>query len=317
MKGTGRIIILIFALSALVSQTGWSAIDPSSVQTTLSTNTVFVGDRVILTVTAAHDADQRVVLEPIQYEPFITVWDAQTKTVETKTDKMSTTHTVTFSSFVIGQHQVSTNRIIFLGPDGAEQAVPFPDLLINVVSILSNPPPALADIRPAAPLPGHPWLRVFWIFLLIIVVAIIAAWLIRRWLNKPKAPPSARIIPPYEVALSALQSLLSRGYIENKDAQPFYVELSAIVRIYLEDRFNLQAPEQTTEEFIRSSSQSAVLSPDHRMLTQAFLEQSDLVKFARFEPSPEDMQAAWDAAARLVRETIPAPSPVKTGGGAP
>ena len=77
---------------------------------------------------------------------------------------------------------------------------------------------------------------------------------------------------------------------------------------------SLHAPEQTTEEFIRTSSQSNALSAEHRALTQQFLEQSDLVKFARFEPGAGDMTAAWDAAARLVRETVPAPA---TPGGAP
>jgi len=310
-RSTG-IFSCILMLASIASMSAWTAEPPVSVSAVLSTNTLHVGDRVTLTVTAAHQENQRIALESIQREPFITVWDVQAETKDVKPDGKTTTHTVTFSSFVIGQHRVSTNDLVVLGSEGSEERLPLPELLINVVSVLSNPPPELTDIKPAVSIPGHAWLRLLWILLLIVIIALLSAWLIRVWLRKPKVPTAIKVVPPYEIALSALQALLSRGYIENKVAQPFYVELSAIVRIYLEDRFDLHAPEQTTEEFIRTSSNSAVLTPDHRLLTQAFLEQSDLVKFARFEPSADDMQSAWNAAAKLVRETIPAP--VKPGG---
>lgn len=307
------IFSIIWLLVSMATISIRAAEPPVSVQAMLSTNTLHVGDRVTLTVTAAHSGNQRIALEPIQREPFITVWDVQSVTKDVKPDEKSTTHTVTFSSFMVGQHRVSTNNLIVLGNEGTEERIPLPELLINVVSVLSNPPPELAEIKPAVAAPGHAWIRLLWIFILIILIAILSAWLLRRWLKKPKAPPAVKVVPSHEIALTALQALLSRGYIEKKEIQPFYIELSAIVRIYLEDRFDLHAPEQTTEEFIRTSSNSAVLNPDHRMLTQAFLEQSDLVKFARFEPSSDDMRSAWDAAARLVRETIPAPANPKGG----
>lgn len=280
---------------------------PVHIDASLSTNTALVGDRVTLTVTASHAADQRIAIEPIQHEPYIMVWDVQSATKDLAAGEKSTTHTITLSSFVVGQHRVATNHVIVLNGDGSEQRVPLPELLLNVVSVLSNPPPALAEIKPAVKLPNHSWLRIAGMVLLIIATAVFAALLLRAWMKRPKAVAAVRALPPHEIALSALQALLSRGYIEGRESQPFYVELSAIVRVYLEDRFDLRAPEQTTEEFIRSSGQSAALSLAHRTLTQAFLEQSDLVKFARFEPSSDDMRAAWEAAAKLVRETIPAP----------
>lgn len=139
----------------------------------------------------------------------------------------------------------------------------------------------------------------------ILCVSLLGALLIRWWLTRPKAAPTLRTVPAHELALKALAALKSRGYMEEGKAELFYVELSAIVRLYLEQRFELHAPEQTTEEFIRSSSQSTALSQEHRQLTRDFLEQSDLVKFARFAPGQHDMQFALSAAERLVKETIP------------
>lgn len=84
--------------------------------------------------------------------------------------------------------------------------------------------------------------------------------------------------------------------------------MSGIVRHYLEDRFGLRAPERTTEEFIRDALASRALSAAHRELVAGFLEQSDLVKFARHAPGQADMRNALDSAERLVRETMPAES---------
>ena len=73
------------------------------------------------------------------------------------------------------------------------------------------------------------------------------------------------------------------------------MELSAIARRYLEARFQLHAPEQTTEEFLRDAASAGKLSPAHQQLVTDFLEQSDLVKFARYQPGQPDMRAAYDA----------------------
>jgi hypothetical protein len=284
-----------------------------SVDATLNTNPVAVGDRITLTAKMIHPAGEQIILPSIEQEPFIMVWDSQTTSKPVDKENVETTTRTIFSSFVIGEHRVSTNEIKHVLKDGSVNTIPFPDLLINVVSILSNPPPELADIKPSISLPGVPWIRPLVVLAAIVAAGILLALIIRLLLRRKAAQPVARIIPPHELALNALNALLQRGHIERGEIEPFYVELSAIIRVYLEQRFDLHAPEQTTEEFIRTSSRSVSLSPEHRMLTQSFLEQSDLVKFARYQPGADDMKAAWSAAEKLVRETIP--SQVETTGG--
>jgi len=275
---------------------------------TLSTNKLLVGDRLKLTVTATHEAGDRCLIPSIANEPFIVVWDEQFRREELADKRQQSITDITFSSFVIGEHRVATNPVVAVLADGTEQTIPFPDLLISVMSVLSNPPPSLADIKPVVKLPGNQWKSILGMIIAISVIALATALLIRWWLRRPKTAAPQRIIPPHEIAFTALNALRQRGYMESGLAEPFYVELSAIIRLYLEQRFDLHAPEQTTEEFIRTSSQSFALTIEHRQLTQSFLEQSDLVKFARHAPGQEDMQAAWAAAERLVRETIPPPS---------
>ena len=52
---------------------------------------------------------------------------------------------------------------------------------------------------------------------------------------------------------TALNRLRAQGLIEQGQFEDYYVQLSSIVRHYLEDRFHLRAPEMTTEEFLHDA----------------------------------------------------------------
>lgn len=121
--------------------------------------------------------------------------------------------------------------------------------------------------------------------------------------SSPSLPPPPAA--PHETALAALAALRGRVPAATEAMEPFYRELSAVARRYLEERFGLRAPERTTEEFIREATDSGAIAPAHRERLHAFLEQCDLVKFARHRPASRDAAAALEAAERFVRETRP------------
>ena len=84
---------------------------------------------------------------------------------------------------------------------------------------------------------------------------------------------------------------------------PWYVELSDIVRRYVEERFSLRAPELTTEEFLLEAGRSSELSSNHRSLLSDFLERCDRVKFARYSPGADESREALEVAARFLAES--------------
>ena len=154
------------------------------------------------------------------------------------------------------------------------------------------------DIKGLVPLPHDLW----WLLLLLILVVVAAAafWILNR--RRPDAwAPSTPPPTPYETAIRALQQLLE----ENPPVEEFYTRLSDIVRHYLEGQLGLRAPERTTEEFLYEMSQDQALSAEHKELLGAFLQESDLVKFARFRPGEDDKKRVFDAAERFVRDTQP------------
>lgn len=142
----------------------------------------------------------------------------------------------------------------------------------------------------------------------LLAVGLLAAawWWWRR--KRPATVASERIIPPDERARQRLAAALS--LIE--DPERFCTSVSEITRVYLEERFGLKAPERTTEEFLAELPNSAVLDSRHKTLLGDFLTQTDLVKFAKFEPDRRELEELHAAALRLVEETAPrfAPPPM-------
>ena len=213
------------------------------------------------------------------------------------------------TSLVTGNHVIVTSPgIVWNRPDGTTTQVPFPFFAFTVRSLLTDTNANLNNLRDIHGLARWPDRFPRWLLAVLIATALVIAggWLLRRYLARVRElAEQAPAIPAHEAALAALRELLTRGLIENNQIESFYVAVSAIARRYLEARFQLHAPEQTTEEFLREVASARKLSPEHQRLVANFLEQCDLVKFARYQPAQADMRAAHAAAEKLVRETIP------------
>lgn len=111
----------------------------------------------------------------------------------------------------------------------------------------------------------------------------------------------------YEIARSELDALLARGRPQAETVDAFYVQLSLIVRSYLENRFALRSPELTTEEFLNEMGRSPDLARSHQQLLRDFLVQADLVKFAGYRPEAEIVSQSIAAAERFLEDTREAP----------
>ena len=100
-----------------------------------------------------------------------------------------------------------------------------------------------------------------------------------------------------------MKSLLSKKFPQQGKVKEYYFELSNIARHYIENRFRLKAPEMTTEEFLFSLRESAILSGTHKNLLKKFLNLCDIVKFAKYAPNEEAIEKSFGAAKKFVDET--------------
>ena len=107
----------------------------------------------------------------------------------------------------------------------------------------------------------------------------------------------------FDIAYSRLSKLRLGSNPEANEVSMFFVELSDIVRHYLEDRFDLHAPELTTEEFLEVAATSPDLTSEHKSFLREFLRQADQVKFAQHIPDTESINKALRSATNFIEQT--------------
>ena len=159
---------------------------------------------------------------------------------------------------------------------------------------------SLHDIRGPVDLPGE-WLWLVLVFA--VVVCIFLLWWVTTLLKRKPVVKPVPTKPAWEIALDAMVRIESAQYIQNGRAKEFYSELSLVVRCYIEQRFDVHAPEMTTEEFMHKVQYSKNLTGIQQQFLSDFLNASDMVKFAKFVPAPRDMFEALRLARVFVEET--------------
>lgn len=135
----------------------------------------------------------------------------------------------------------------------------------------------------------------------VLVIAGVVLW---RLLRPKREAEIARIFrPAHAIAYDILRHLKEDKLVEAGRIQEFYERLSDCLRHYIEHRFRLRAPERTTEEFLAELKNEEALASEYRNDLKRFLEHCDLVKFARFDPSAEQIEQTLQMVQEFVDKT--------------
>ena len=276
----------------------------------LAPDTVRTGDPVTLTIKVTAEAGVELLMPVFgsSLERFTILEFVPREAVDDAGRTVSTQH-YRLQAPASGEHTIPPITIEFVDRRAGQREAPEDEdayellterIMFNVESVV--PEGAGSDLKPplgplaALDLGGTsswPWAAVG-IALVIAGVLI----LVGRRLYGRDVPKSA-----YAIALARLETLEVRERPDAEAMDAFFVELSDLVRRYLEDRFALHAPELTTEEFLDVAAGSPDLTRNHRSVLRTFLESADQVKFARFVPTAADVDIALSAVRGFLEQT--------------
>ena len=172
-------------------------------------------------------------------------------------------------------------------------------IVTNVTPAQSPVATDIHDIKPPVEIAsGWEWL---WWAVGALTLAGVAFVVWKLWSARRQKPLFVAEIPPHERARRKLEAALD--FFDQP--KPFCILVSDAVRLYLEERFELRAPDRTTEEFLVDLKRTSALDSAQKELLEQFLSACDLVKFARYEPGRPELEGLYNAALRLIEETSP------------
>lgn len=140
---------------------------------------------------------------------------------------------------------------------------------------------------------------------LIIALIFVLLWYLRQR-KKKTVIPVKKIVPKeaaHVIALRNLDELKTKKLWQNDRTKMYYVELSDIVRNYLENRYRIKALEQTSDEIFTVMEHGQFFSPEQSAQLKQILSTADMAKFAKAQPLSHENDLALKYAFELVQAT--------------
>lgn len=274
---------------------------------------VTIADRVNLSIEVRAKEDYEVELPPVgdKLEQF-GIADYRTSQPElVGTNEVVVRRTYVLEPFLSGDYAIKPFKVTFRQKSEAadvKHELETEEMTVKVKSLLPDKVRALKinDIVPPVRLP-RVWKTAVWVAVLlgaVLLAAIVAILAVLRT-RRGRGSAAAQAIPPHELAYRRLQELVDDDLVGKGRTKLFYQRISDILRHYIEDRFGLHAPEETTEEFLHELGAGDTLVGEHKTLLKDFLLNCDMVKFAEHQPETAEIQGAFDSCKKFISETVP------------
>ena len=300
------------AVAALLAPTPPAAQElpaPPSLRVAVDTTTTTVGGRLHLTVAVEHAPDATVQWpDSLDLAPFEVLGAAVSPTTVAD-GRATTTAVLTLAAFELGELEIPSFTVDVTSPGGATELVTDP-FGIAVVSVGLDEGQDIRDIRGPLSIPRS--MLVIGLWILALALAAAGGWWLARRARQPtiddgpvaEGPPR----PAHEIAYEQLDWLETSGLLGQGRIKEYYIEVSDIMRRYLEGRYAIRALEMTSREVLEQLEAAGVSWDVHDRFT-AFLEHCDLVKFAKHRPSSTACALIVPDARALVDATLPPPEP--------
>jgi len=122
---------------------------------------------------------------------------------------------------------------------------------------------------------------------IILVAILIAAGLIYflMFYKKNKKPIFMRVkpkLPAHVIALEKLEQIRKEKIWSQGKIKEFHVQITDVIREYIENRFNIYAVEMTTSEILQAINNYTNTKESEKLKLQQVLELADAVKFAKY-----------------------------------
>ncbi len=184
-------------------------------------------------------------------------------------------------------------------------------LPLEVLTLEIDTTKGITDIKLPFDVPLGFWEIAPYIFVALLLIAI--AFFIWYYYLKRKLEPETLAIrvkpmePAHLWALKKLDQLSKEKLWQKGKIKLFHSRLTDIIRSYIEFRFDIPAMECTTSETVAACGPVQEITDEVFSKLQTLLEMADLVKFAKWNPLPDENESSQQIAYDFVLKTKLAP----------
>ncbi len=301
MKSLKLLLIYILLQANLFAQV--------SLKTGVSRSTINIGDYIKYYIIINYDQEHKLTLPPPGKElgkfdiKDYNIVDEKSEEKGKKIKKIE----YTITAYFIGEFDIPSIEIIYEDKKKNKKSIRTEPLLIKVVPVKKLPSDTddIRDIKEPENIKSHFWLYLF-IILLIAGAAVFAFFYYKKYFKKEtediKIKKLEKIIPEDIEALEKIKKLQQKGYLEKNKFKIFYFEISEIIRGYLHRRYDIYTLERTSYE-IMIDIRKIVDDKNIQKLFNKFFRDSDMVKFAKYKPSINEIKGIVGRAIQLINIT--------------
>lgn len=281
-------------------------------QTSLNKNECLIGDQLKLELILSKPKDKPVsfpILKDTLSKSVEIINASGIDTIFKENNQVKLRQTLTITSFDTGAIVIPPLPFI-AQHDSTSDTIYTNELLLTVHALpVDTTKKTIYDIKPPLTEPFS-WKEILnyilWGLLILLIIAIAIYIYLRLRKNKPIIPIAEKPKdPPYVIALRDLDKLKDKKLWQKQLFKQYYSELTDILRIYIEEQFNIPALESVSSELINYLKQYPFDEELVRNMNALFTT-ADFVKFAKAEPLPDENDWHFKNAYSFVEKTKPA-----------
>ncbi len=297
-----KILITVFLFFSFISISSSQSLVLSS-----DTNNVMIGDWVTLNLQYLSGEKKEVVLpifDATQIEGLELIDETRVDTVKNgKSFGLSKRFTV--SAYDSGSFVIPRMAMLF-EKNGTIDTLYSDSLVLKFNSPAVDTTQAIKDIKGIFNINYSDNSLLYWIGGVVILLLIVAA-LIYYFKNRKNKEEKEEIeydpsIPPYILAMESLRRIEQERLWQNGYFKKYYTEITDVLRIYYHRIYSIKTKELTSRELIEALHGKTLFDNESVTMLEYISRYSDLSKFAKANPLPENNTQSLKYAFELVEK---------------
>ncbi len=195
--------------------------------------------------------------------------------------------------------------------DSAVRTVETNPLLLTVRTVPVDTTKDIRDLKPPMSIPIS-LAEILTAVGIAAAVLLLAYGVYRYWKRRARRATGTEYVPPprpaHEIALEELALVKEKKLWQRGLIKEYYSEVTEVLRRYIENRWQVRALEETTDEILTGLTGTGIAGDLLRSVEKG-LRRADLVKFAKAQPGIPEHEEMMTIAYDTVERTKAAPQP--------